>query len=418
MKKTIIFLCLGLQLPVHAAAMFDIFPSSTSPIGLAANGSTYLTYTLKNNTKTAVTGISIDPNQNLGPGFTASVTTNQCSGTTLGAGATCNFIVTLQAPAYSTSVRLSPKICAFNGAFCSVPIQDQRVNIEVSKQLSNTTFPTPYAGTYYPIYNSGAGQWLPPDQAPFPPFNEVSTVFVAFAHAYPQGLGAIFTFEAGQVDEPARLTLLARTARDENPNIKILMSLGWGKNDWTYINTDYVNHANVFIPSIIAFIRTYQLDGIDIDNEGINESGPDSSGFISQANFDGVIANLRNALNYASIQDKKNYYLTITPAGNNEAGGLVNTQVDAQNASSFNLINIQSYYNGDPDFGTDFYNALLSIGYPRQQIANGIDTGVSCTPDYPPYIGLAGMFNWNMTADSVCSNYANTAIIAGLVQYP
>lgn len=173
-----------------------------------------------------------------------------------------------------------------------------------------------------------------------PPFSKVSALFVAFAHTYPYQNGALFTYEAGQPSEPSRLALLVKTARAANPNVKIIISLGWGKNDWSYINNDYIHHANIFVPSVIQFIRTNQLDGLDIDDESIGSS----TGSISQEHFDGVIANLRNALNIASLQDKKPYYLTITPAGNNtEPGSIVGTQISKLNSKSFDLINIQSY---------------------------------------------------------------------------
>lgn len=192
-----------------------------------------------------------------------------------------------------------------------------------------------------------------------------------------------------------------------------MISLGWGKDDWTFINNDYVNHANIFVPSVIQFIRANNLDGLDIDDESIG----DDSGSISQVNFDGVIANLRNALNNASIQDGRSYYLTITPAGNNEEpGGIEGTQVDSINARSFDLINIQSYFS--TQWSTDFFNGLMAIGYPKKQIANGIDVEKThCNPIFPPYIGLAGMFNWDMTGDSICSNYANTKTLADMVGY-
>lgn len=68
--------------------------------------------------------------------------------------------------------------------------------------------------------------------------------------------------------------------------------------------------------------------------------------------------------------------------------------------------------------GEIIFDALVAIGYPKQQIANGIDTQeTNCDPDYPSYIGLAGIFNWNMTKDSTCSNYANTITIANMVGY-
>ncbi|WP_051555253.1 glycosyl hydrolase family 18 protein [Legionella fairfieldensis] len=409
MKRWINALLIGLSsgfLTVHAAAIMDIVPSSSSPIAIPQNGQTYLTYTVKNNTSKIINALSIDPNFGNANGM-FYVNNNQCG--LLTPGASCSFTVTIRGQNQPAYTALAPRVCAYNGTACSIPVLSNRVLIIAGPNMPNTTFPTPYAGTFYPIYNSGPGQWIAPDSSM--PFQRVSAIFVAFAHAYPSGNGAIFTYEAGQPNEPVRLAQLSQVARGVNPSIKILISLGWGKNDWTYINNDYINHANLFVPSVIQFIRANNLDGIDIDDEEIGAS----TGVISQANFDGVIANLRNALNYASLQDGKPYYLTITPAGNNpQPGGIDHTQIDSQNVSSFNLINIQSYFN--EFFGNDFIKSLRIIGYPSAKIANGITTE-ECDPDFPPHLGFAGLFNWNMSADSVCSNFQYTKELADLVGY-
>ncbi|WP_133137477.1 glycoside hydrolase family 18 protein [Legionella rowbothamii] len=416
MKKYLLFpICCGLltlTAAAQAASIVEITPSSSSPIAISPTGSTYVTYNAKNNTPKSLNGITIEP----GFGITsnalkASLISNTCA--TLAAGASCSFIVSIQGTGQNSQSNLMPRICAYKGATCSVPVARNRIPVTATTVLPSSKYPRPYAGTFYPIYNSGVGQWLPPNQVPFPPFNRVSTILVAFAHVYTQQNGAIFTYERGQADQSARLALLVQTARAANSNIKILMSLGWNQNDWGSINMDYINHANIFVPSVIQFIRTNNLDGIDIDDESIGGT----TGSIPQANFDGVIANLKNALNYASLQDGKPYYLTITPAGNNsEPGGIGDTQVDALNAKSFDLINIQTYY--DEAWAESFFDALIAIGYPQTQIANGVDVELSsCNPDFPPYIGLAGLFNWNMTRDSTCNDYANTLTIANMVGY-
>lgn len=416
MKKHLLFpiYCslLSLTTVAQAASIVEIKPSSSSPIAISPTGATYVTYNAKNNTTKVLNGINIEP----GFGITSnalkiSLIRNTCS--TLAAGNSCSFIVSIQGAGQNSQSNLTPRICAYNGAICSVPVAENRIPVTATTGLPSSKFPLPYAGTFYPIYNAGVGQWLPPNQAPVPPFNRVSTILVAFAHAYRQQNGAIFTYERGQAAQSVRLALLVQTARAANSNIKILMSLGWNQDDWGAINTDYVNHANIFIPSVIQFIRTNNLDGIDIDDESIGGT----TGSIPQSNFDGVIANLKNALNFASLQDGKSYYLTITPAGNNsEPGGIDDTQVDALNAKSFDLINIQTYF--DEEWGEDFFDALVAIGYPQTQIANGVDVELSnCNPDFPPYIGLAGLFNWNMTRDSTCSNYATTITIANMVGY-
>lgn len=267
--------------------------------------------------------------------------------------------------------------------------------------MSRSAFPTPVAASFYPIYNSGVNQYIPP--TPAMPFAVVSALFVAFAHAYPVGgTGAAeLQLEQGQPEEPARLQLLTSVARVVNPAIKILISLGWEHGDWSYIAADYTSGANNFPASVVALVRQYQLDGFDIDDESINGS----SGSISQPDFDAVIQNIRQALDAASAADGKPYYMTITPASGTG-------QVDAQNMGCFDLINPQCY-------GGSFPSDFTALGYPLAQIAWGIDTE-ECSPSFPDqsqYQGLAGIFNWTMSSDSAC-DYKYTQQIASDVGYP
>jgi GH18 family chitinase len=266
--------------------------------------------------------------------------------------------------------------------------------------MASQAFPTPYAGTYYPIYNSGPNQYIPP--APDMPFGQVSAIFVAFAHAYPAGTGqgARLQLEQGQPEEPARLQLLCSVARQVNPNIKILISLGWGHNDWTYISDDYTSGTNGFPSSVVALIREYGLDGFDIDDESVGGS----SGSITQRDFDAVIQNIRNALDAAGRADGKTYYLTIAPA-------FGTAQVTQENMGNFALINAQCYGGSNP-------SQFIEMGYPGRQVAWGIDTE-GCSPAYPSqseYQGLAGIFNWTMSADSACG-FRYTRQIAADVGY-
>ncbi len=249
-------------------------------------------------------------------------------------------------------------------------------------------YPPPVAATYYPIYNNSVGQYVEPRLDM--PFNKVSTIFVAFAHVYPSddNRGAYLDFEVNQPDEVNRLPKLMNTARQVNPKIKILISLGWEHNDWTYISNDYINQANQFVPSVINFIRAHQLDGFDIDDESINGS----SGYITQDHFDGVIKNLRAALDQAGNEDHKTYYLSITPAA-----GIAN--VDQNNMDYFDLINTQNYGGSDP---TDF---ISQLGYQHpERMTQGIDVD-GCDSDIPTSKPYAGLFSWNMTADIRCKYY-------------
>ena len=266
--------------------------------------------------------------------------------------------------------------------------------------MSRPPFPTPYAGSYYPIYNSGVNQYIVP--TPEMPFNQVSALFVAFAHAYPVdgGPAAELRLEEGQPEEPERLRLLVQVARQANPNIKILISLGWGKNDWDYIGADYQSGANRFPASVVELIRSYGLDGFDIDDESIGGS----SGSISRWDFEGVVRNIRNALDQTSAEDGKPYFFTITPA---DGTG----QVTRENMGYFDLINCQCY-------GGTYPVEFTEMGYPKQQIAWGIDSE-GCEAGLPPsdeYEGLAGIFNWSFSADSGCG-FKYTREIAEAVGY-
>lgn len=265
--------------------------------------------------------------------------------------------------------------------------------------MSRTPFPTPCAGTYYPIYNSGPRQYIEP--TPQMPFDKVSAIFVAFAHAYASSpTSAALRLEQGQPDEPARLRLLVQVARRANPRIKILISLGWGHDDWTYIAADYASGTNGFPGSVVALIRQYGLDGFDIDDESINGT----SGEITPEQFNGVVWNLRGALDAAGAADGKPYFLTIAPAGGA-------AEVTRENMGAFDLINAQCY-------GRSYPESFTALGYPRRQVAWGINTE-DTPPAYPTqaqYQGLAGIFNWTMSADSV-RNYPYTLRIARDVGY-
>jgi chitinase len=304
---------------------------------------------------------------------------------------------------------------AFAGALGSCTSSSIGTNPSVPPPLgSNVT--GHYAGTYYPIYNQSVGEWIEP--TPSMPFDKVGDIFVAFAHVYKKGNGAVLDFEQGQPKEPARLKQLENVARDKNSHIKVLISLGYGKGDWGFISTDYKNNAGLFVPSVIAFLRDNHLDGFDIDDEDIGGSPqhPFDSGYISQSDFDAVIARLRDALDKASKGDQRMYALVITPAALND-GGIERTNIDEKNAKSFDWVNIQTYF--DEAWSNRLIDKLTAISYPASSIAVGVDTQRNCSTAYPKFDGLKGIFNWNMSADSACKPpaFKNTLQIAKDVGY-
>lgn len=275
--------------------------------------------------------------------------------------------------------------------------------------MARATFPTPVAGTFYPIYNSGIKQYLPP--SPEMPLDKVSVIFVAFAHAYrfpeADSRGATLQLEQGQDEEHDRLLGLVEYARTANAGIKILISLGWEHDDWTFISDDHTSGTNLFPASVVELVRKYQLDGFDIDDEGIGKQGP--SGNIEKEDFDAVVRKVRAGLDAAAEQDGKPYFFTVTPAF-----GLA--QVNKDNMDCFDLINVQTYALFNPTVD-DFKD----LGYPPEQINWGVDCQDCDTKEitYPApkhYKGLAGIFNWTITADAACS-YQFTKRIADDVGY-
>ena len=274
-----------------------------------------------------------------------------------------------------------------------------------------------YAGTYYPLYNDSVGEWIDPTDKT--PFDKVGVIFAAFSHVYAKDNGAVMDFEQGQPKEPERLQMLEHFAREKNPHVSVLITLGYGKGDWGFIATDFANKAGLFVPSVIAFLRNNHLDGFDIDDEyiGGTASQPDLSGYISQSDFDAVIAELRAALDKASNEDGHTYALVITPAELND-GGIEGTNIDAKNAKSFDWVNVQTYFSAT--WSNRMIRALEKINYPPTSIAVGVDVQKdTCNTPYPKYDGLKGLFDWNMSADSACKppDFKNTLQIAKDVGY-
>ena len=63
-------------------------------------------------------------------------------------------------------------------------------------------------------------------------------------------------------------------ARSKNPEIRILVSLGWGQKDYSLGS----KNAREFAASVRDFIERHRLDGIDLDYE-ISDDPIDLDGF-------------------------------------------------------------------------------------------------------------------------------------------
>ena len=278
-------------------------------------------------------------------------------------------------------------------------------------------------GSFYPIYNSGAGQWIEPTAQM--PFKQIDFLYIAFSHIYPtkNGLGAFMDLEGprdanGEYHEKTNLSQLVQFSRQQNKDIKLIISVGWGHQDWSYVQNDFANRVGGFVPSVVKFIRDNKLDGIDIDDESIGSNLSDcqaSTGCISDVNFDSFIRELRTALNQASQQDRKAYYITITPAGDNPVGAAnyLSTHININNIKYFDLINLQSYW--AEDWSKKMQAKLQSVGYPLHKISYGINAEKGCQLQESNIVVGTGIFSWNLSEDSKC-NYAITQQISTAVQ--
>jgi hypothetical protein len=223
------------------------------------------------------------------------------------------------------------------------------------------------------------------------PFDKCNLLILAFVHAVQNDKGeyvAQFTngrdngFPYDPKDSDAdRVNLIVQTARNKNPGIRILLSLGYDGNE-------VGNAASTPVPfadSVRALAETYGLNGLDIDFEF-----PDS---IHSSALLTLAQQLRTSLNAA--KPKRPVVLTITPA---QKEGL-----DAKALQAFDYTMPQSYGN-NPSYA-DQYAKILNNSY--SQIVYGVSTEgpIGQTNDPADYVAAAkkaaGFFGWRLDNDSL-----------------
>lgn len=137
--------------------------------------------------------------------------------------------------------------------------------------------------------------------------------------------------------------------RKQNPNLKVLLSVGgWGARGFSGAAATKETRA-VFIQSAQEIIAKYGLDGIDLDWEypvngawGLVESQP-----ADRANFTALLTELRAALGHKKL-------LTIAVGANAESP---KNWVDVKAiAPSLDYINLMTY---DMAYGTQYFNSNL-----------------------------------------------------------
>jgi len=157
-----------------------------------------------------------------------------------------------------------------------------------------------------------------------------------------------FTIQLQQSTHPGGLSNqeymanVMNDARAANPNIKILVTLGYAADEITQIfgpdPLQWQAEANGYAANVVAYLENYGLDGFDVDWEpSFSDSG-------SSTMFDLVFSAIRAAFPAGG----KQYYLTISPSevGYDQNG---NPILDGQTVTDcFDFVSLQLYGGADP----------------------------------------------------------------------
>jgi len=192
-----------------------------------------------------------------------------------------------------------------------------------------------------------------------------------------------------------RVRLVTQTARARNPNIKILVSLGW--------YAELVQAASTpqaFATELASIVRTYGLDGFDIDYEE-TDPPPEKMTF-GPAEFIALMKAVTQEL--AKVTPMHRPILTICPA----MTGHLNKDV----LSCFTYTMPQSYGHGGNGTTVAAYEDILKSYKTIIYGVNGEgvldDHSPSNRPDDPTTSvqgmkknGAAGVFSWRLDTDSI-----------------
>ncbi|GGH10643.1 hypothetical protein GCM10008013_02140 [Paenibacillus segetis] len=140
------------------------------------------------------------------------------------------------------------------------------------------------------------------------------------------------------------------TIKEQNPHLKLMVSVGgwsWSKNFSNMAATEETRRA--FANSVVKFLRTYQLDGLDIDWEYPIEGGEDTNSRRPEdkENFTLLVKVVREALDAAGSEDGKYYLQTIAAAQGDNF--VINADL-ARSVNYLDFVNIMAYdYSGKWD---------------------------------------------------------------------
>jgi hypothetical protein len=201
---------------------------------------------------------------------------------------------------------------------------------------------------------------------------------------------------------------LIQDARNTNPNIKILITLGYGANEFTQIfssdPSQWQQNATDYANNLVAYLQNYDLDGFDVDWESpVSDTTP-------KKQFAILFTAIRAAFNAQS----KTYYLTLSPA---EVGTLDSSTVN----SSFDFVNLQLYS------GFTFAGEFIKAGVSKSLLAYGAkfepNNGVPYQDAQNAYAGyVSGGYNvvtqWRLNSNDFQYEQAQQMILYELVYGP
>jgi hypothetical protein len=225
------------------------------------------------------------------------------------------------------------------------------------------------------------------------PFEDCNLLILAFVHTVQVDGVSVAQFTNGR-DDPSdpstpgdtdedRVRLVVGTARAKNPDIRILVSLGWGNNDAGSAATT----PDPFAESVASIVETFGLDGFDIDFESTE---------VEIADMLRLAQAIREHL--AAVSPDRPMVMTITPA---QTEGL-----DRDVLGTFTYTMPQTYDHGGNGTTADWYADQLGS---YDSIVLGLNSeGYIGSSDDPAKFaaackssGAAGIFAWRLDNDSV-----------------
>ena len=211
-------------------------------------------------------------------------------------------------------------------------------------------------------------------------YSSVDMLFLCFVTTVPTGSdtvptgdGSSFTIQIEPADNPPHpdgltnqqyMNWVLRDAKNNNPNIKFMVTLDWGtvtvlQNIFSLKDHTDQQNADNFADNLMAYLKAYGLDGFDMDWEKPAYNALTADQF----------AMLLKAIRARFDQETdKHYYLTLSP------DATLNLQADAVN-SSVDFLNLQLYY--DPDLQEEFTQINVN--------ADLLAYGAKFEADWPDY---------------------------------